>query len=237
MAEINYIFKRTEKKYILSMPQYNALLNSAAPYLQPDAFGESTVMSLYFDTPSRQLIRNSLEKPLYKEKLRLRSYGVPSDGTPVFLELKKKFKGTVYKRRIRLPLEQARIYAQQGILPEDSQIMREIDALQRFYGPLIPSVLISCRRTAYFCVQEPHLRLTFDMDIRYRENDLLLEHGPGGTVILPEETCLLEIKALGAMPLWLAEALNRLSIFPVSFSKYGTAYQHILKTKGFEPCA
>ncbi|MBR3764622.1 MAG: polyphosphate polymerase domain-containing protein [Clostridia bacterium] len=219
------IFRRVEKKYRLTPAQKDALLERISSRLTPDAHGCNTICSLYLDTPDHLLIRNSIVARVYKEKLRLRSYGIPSADTDVFLEIKKKYKGVVYKRREVLPLRQAMAYIRGGPAPVDSQIMRELDYAMHFYRQPQPAMLIAYEREAYFDQQLPSLRITFDTNVRYRDADLLLDHGHDGTLLLPPDAILMEIKTDGAMPVWLARALSECSILPSSFSKYGNAYQ------------
>lgn len=219
------IFRRVEKKYRLTPAQRAALLQEVSAHLTPDAHGRSTICSLYLDTPEHLIIRNSIEAKVYKEKLRLRSYGTPAPDDHVFLEIKKKYKGVVYKRRENLTLQEAMAYIGGGLKPVESQIMSEIDYAMRFYRQPQPAMLIAYEREAYFDRDLPSLRLTFDTNVRYRETDLHLDHGHHGTLLLPPETILMEIKTDGAMPLWLAQALSRCGILPTSFSKYGTAYR------------
>ena len=226
-----YNFKRIEKKYLLSETQYAALFRGVGAHLEPDAFGRSTVMSLYLDTPDHRLIRDSIEAADYKEKLRLRSYGTAAADSTVFLELKKKFGGVVYKRRAAMTLAEAERYLQQGEKPFESQIMSEIDWAMRLYGRPQPAMMIACEREAWFDEAHPDLRLTFDRNIRYRETDLRLSRSSAGVNLLPEQTVLLEIKTAGAMPLWLADALDAEGILPGRFSKYGTAYNKTLEKK------
>ncbi len=229
--EATYTFKRIEKKYLLSEAQYMALFQRTGTHLKPDAFGRSTVLSLYLDTPDHRIIRNSIEAADYKEKLRLRSYGtVKADGT-VFLELKKKFGGVVYKRRAAMTLKEAERYLRMGIKPFESQIMSEIDWAMRLYGRPAGAMMIACEREAWFDEAHPDLRLTFDRNIRYRETELRLDSGSAGIGLLPEDTVLLEIKTAGAMPLWLADALDAEKILPGRFSKYGSAYLRTLEEK------
>lgn len=220
-----YIFRRMEKKYLLSELQRTLLLREIGARLSPDAFGKSTVCSVYLDTPDHLLIRNSIDAHSYKEKLRLRSYGIPSPDTEVFLEIKKKFEGVVYKRRISLPLKDAERYFDSGTPPLTGQIMSEIDYAMRFYRHPKPKMLLACEREAWYAEDNPDLRLTFDAAIRYRETALSLARGSSGTLLLPSDTVLLEIKTAGAMPLWLSHALDRNGILPASFSKYGEAYK------------
>ena len=226
------IFKRVEKKYRLTPPQKEALLQRVASHLTPDAHGRSTICSLYLDTPDHLIIRNSIEAKTYKEKLRLRSYGTPSAQEHVFLEIKKKYKGVVYKRRESLQLREAMDYIAGGAKPKESQIMSEIDYAMRFYRQPQPAMMIAYERDAYFDKDIPTLRITFDMNVRYRDHDLDLSHGHHGTLILPEDVMIMEVKTDGAMPVWLAHALDECGILPISFSKYGTAYK---MTCGFPP--
>ena len=222
--ETTCIFKRIEKKYLFSETQYQALFERIGTHLRPDEYGRSTVTSLYLDTPDYRIIRNSIEAVDYKEKLRLRSYGAASENSKVFLELKKKYGGVVYKRRVAMTLAQAEHYLHVGARPFESQIMSEIDWAMRLYGGPKPRMMIACEREAWYDEEHPDLRLTFDRNIRYRETDLSLSRSSAGAALLPRRTVLLEIKTAGAMPLWLAEALDTEGILPDSISKYGAAY-------------
>ena len=223
--ETTYIFRRIEKKYLLTQEQYQALLAEISEVLIPDAYGKSTICSVYLDTPDFRLIRASIDAKTYKEKLRLRSYGVPTDESKVFLEIKKKFKGVVYKRRVSMTLAEATAYLAEGKKPFDSQIMRELDYALQFYGHPPPAAVIAYEREAYFVKDLPALRVTFDTGVRYRLTELSAKYGTHGKEILPPGRVLMEIKTDGAMPCWLASALDRCGIFPTSFSKYGTAYR------------
>lgn len=235
MAKDNFIFKRVEKKYLLTDTERAALLERISPMLVPDKYGHSTISSLYLDTPDFRIIRDSIEAKLwghaYKEKLRLRTYGTPTADSKTFLEIKKKYKGVVYKRRIALTLCEAMDYINGDAKPPDSQIMREIDHAMRFYSHPKPAVMISYERDAFFVRDLPALRITFDSAVRYRNADLDLTHGSYGKTLLDDSFSLLEIKTDGAMPLWLSHALDELKIYPVSFSKYGRAYIDIINEK------
>lgn len=227
-----YFFKRIEKKYVITPAARDKLLATLSSRLTPDPHGRSTVMSVYLDTADFRLIRQSLDAKVYKEKLRIRSYGIPPAGASVFFEIKKKYKGVVYKRRLTMSLAEALHYLQTGIAPCDTQIMREIDyAMQLYHNPQ-PVMLLAYERDAYFAENVPDLRITFDTGVRYRATELSLSSGDAGTVILPPDKVIMEIKTNGAMPLWLADTLDDLHIYPSRFSKYGTAYQHHLAQKG-----
>ena len=218
-------FERSEKKYLLTTAQYTALYEVLEKHMTADKYERYTVCNLYFDTEHNDLIRRSIEKPRYKEKLRLRSYGVVKDDDKVFLEIKKKFKGVVYKRRIVLPYSEAKAYLYDGIPPsETGQIFREIDYFIKFYKAS-PKLYLAYERTALCGVgEEKGLRVTFDRNIQSRTYDLDLAIPPSGEQLLAPDEYLMEIKAPGAVPLWLSDALTTLAIYPNSFSKYGKVY-------------
>lgn len=224
-----YTFERRELKYRITDAQRAALEAVFGARMVPDEYGESTICNIYYDTADYRLIRASLEKPAYKEKLRLRSYGVTEQGGEVFLELKKKYKGIVYKRRITLPEDAAgEFIAGRAPLGEHGQIGREIEYFTAFYAPLLPAVHLSYERSAWFSREDRDLRITFDKNIRFRQEDVSLTLPAGGRRILPEGESLMEIKAAAALPLWLVSELDTLGIYQSTFSKYGEAYKAIL---------
>lgn len=227
MKETQLSFQRYEKKYMMTAGQYEALWAELSPRLRPDEYFSSTVCSLYYDTDDYSLIRHSIQKPVYKEKLRLRSYGIPNDDSPVFVELKKKFKGIVYKRRIELEKAQAENWLDGGPAPDDSQISREIDWVLNRYE-LSPKIIICCDREAWVDKENSELRFTFDKNIRYREDQLDLSFGSQGRLLLEDGSVLMEIKMPETSPLWLAELLSRHKVFPAGFSKYGKSYEQKL---------
>lgn len=220
-------FERVEKKYLLTEKQWQQLKVLLEPYMEKDFYGLYTICNIYYDTVSYELIRNSLEKPVYKEKLRLRSYGVPKPDSEVFLEIKKKYRGIVYKRRIALPLYKIQEYFKTGIPSEGTynrQIFSEIDYFVQFYQPK-PVLFLAYDRVAYIGREDSEFRLTADKNIRSREEELSLTGGDHGTLLLTEDSVLLEVKVPYTLPLWLASAFSKLKIYPVSFSKYGAVYQ------------
>lgn len=224
------IFQRVEKKYLLTGKQYEKIFPYLQLHMKADDFAHSVVHNLYFDTPDYQLIRTSLEKPVYKEKLRIRSYGVPQGDSIVFVELKKKYQGIVYKRRIALDYGAAIAFLCYG-LPVDCkepQILREMQYFLRHYEPLQPAMVVSYRRDSFFCPDDQNLRITFDTDLSYRDYDLNLTQGIYGKPLFTEKMYLMELKCYGAMPLWLSHLLSSLEIYPYSFSKYGKAYENML---------
>jgi len=224
------VFERVETKYLLSSEQYRMLLGMLRSRTRPDRFPKSSIMSLYFDTPDRRMIRTSLEKPVYKEKLRLRSYGVPEAETTVFPELKKKYKGVVYKRRTDMTCAQAMAYLSgESPAPVRSAVTGEIDWVRRRWGELMPAMVLSYERTALVGIEDPGLRITFDSRILWRDEALSLTEGIWGEPLLSGGERLLELKLLHAMPLWLARMLGEIEAYPASFSKYGSAYLASLK--------
>ena len=225
MAKSESIFKRYELKYLLDRFQYEELMRRIKSHITPDEYGESTICSLYYDTPQKTLIRRSLEKPEYKEKLRLRSYGIPKDDTKVFVELKKKYDEVVYKRRVGMSHGDAIGYLEKGKMPVmRCQITDEIDYFLKFYKNIEPSMLLFYDRTAWVARDDEDIRITFDKNILYREEDLSLKKGVYGTRVIEKDQVLMELKVAGAIPMWLVKELNDLKIYKTSFSKYGTAY-------------
>lgn len=249
MENYQAVFKRKEIKYLLSREERDALLPILKAYMEPDAFAHSSISNLYYDTPDFRMVRRSLEKPMYKEKLRLRSYGTPKDTSTVFPEIKKKAMGIVYKRRISLPYQEAVSFLSgQQIASADTcdgttqqipstdmydgttqQILHELDWMLASYEDLAPRVFLSYERDSYKGIADPSLRLTLDQDILFRTDRLDLREGAFGEAILLPDQTLMEVKISNAAPLWLAQALSEIGIFPVSFSKYGRAHEQICR--------
>ena len=224
MQKITTVFKRYEEKYLLNREQTANLCRLREGKMHPDAFGKSTICNIYFDTDDYRIIRASIEKPVYKEKLRLRCYGVPKSEDTVFLELKKKYKGVVYKRRIEMSLDGAAEWMSgRPGTGCDSQIGREIEYFMQFYRPA-PKVFIGYEREAFYDNDDSNLRLTVDSGIRMRTNRLSPAFGCDGTPIIGNDERLVEVKTAGAIPLWLCRFFDENGIRPVSFSKYGTCY-------------
>lgn len=254
MATFTDVFERKEVKYCLNERQYRAILSALDGRMAPDVFGATRIVSRYLDTSERSLIERSMDKPLYKEKLRLRGYGSPRANDRVFVEIKKKYKGIVYKRRVGCSLAAACAYldgvpyeracgryplsdpvmAAESLAPRSVQIAREIDSFIERHRPLLPSMLISCVRTAYAKSADDvavlaasdtpdDLRITFDERISYQ--DLFAARGSAARALLPAGDVVMEIKSAGPFPLWLVRALDACEARPSSFSKYGAAYR------------
>lgn len=223
-------FKRYELKYLLTKEQKNTVLGKMGKYMEGDAYGRSTICNIYFDTPDYLLIRRSLERPVYKEKLRVRSYGVAAADSTVFIELKKKYQSVVYKRRVSVTQREAMDYLCRGAaLPESNQITEEIAYTLGLYAGLRPAVSLSYDREAFFGKEDRELRITFDENILWRDEDISLCSEIYGKPIMPKGCALMEIKLADAMPLWLAGLLSENGIYKTSFSKYGNAYMDMLK--------
>ena len=226
------VMKRYELKYQLDGAQTEYLRERLRGRMEIDQYGKTSIASLYYDTPTYQLIRLSVEKPLFKEKIRLRSYGLATEGSPVFLELKRKAYGIVYKRRVQTTIPLVRkFFSGEGDICSGGQINSEITAFRDHYKTLVPACLIIYDRTAYF---EPggDLRLTIDEAPRYRTDGLTLTQSMDGVPFLDEGWTILEIKVQEAMPLWLSEILSAGRIYKGSFSKYGEAYrQQLIKVQ------
>ena len=224
MEAINTM-KRYEVKYVLTNEQLNFLEEALKGHMEVDQYGLTSIASIYYDTPDCRLIRDSMEKPFYKEKMRLRSYGLSKPGSTVYLELKKKNGGIVYKRRVGTTEETVNKFLDyQGTITEDGQIAKEITYFRDYYNKLVPMFLIIYDRVAYY-QPDGDLRLTIDRNPRYRTDNLNLTTSMDGTSILPKGGAILEIKVQQAMPLWLTSILSKGNIYKSSFSKVGEAHK------------
>ena len=229
--ESGSVFERYENKYLLDPRQYQRLPELLGEHMEQDQYGLHTICTLYYDTDDYAIIRRCLEKPKFRQKLRLRSYGVPAPNSVVYLELKKKMNGITYKRRVPLHLSETRDYFLNGRQPAgEGQIFREIDWYVN-QMPLRAKVLVCYERIALFGLEDPNLRVTIDANIRWREDHLSLDKGDHGRLLFQPPAYLMEIKTLHALPVWLARGLSKEKIYPVSFSKYGTVYQEYLEAK------
>ena len=227
------IFKRYELKFRLRRSQYQALLPLLRLHMKEDEHGRSAIQSLYFDTPSFLLARRSLEHPRYKEKLRLRSYGLAKPDSTVFIELKKKYAGVTYKRRAELTWAEAHRWLYRGEEVLDTQISREIDYCLSHYEDLRPRVMLTYRREAWYGKEDHEFRVTFDEDIRWRTQRLNLASDLSGSPLIGEDEVLMEVKVANAIPQWLVRFLSANHIYKTSFSKYGSAYRCLMEENYF----
>lgn len=233
------VFNRYENKYLLDDTAYHNLYHELLKYMELDDYNKQhefySISNLYFDTEHDTLIRNSLAKPKYKEKLRLRAYGVPDEEAKVYLEIKKKVFGLVNKRRTALRLNEAYEFVRTGVEPEyqdymNKQVLHEITYFLQQYD-LEPKVYLAYDRKALFCKNNRDLRITFDTNIRSRRYDLKLEQGDYGEPLVMDGRWLMEVKAEKTVPVWLAKMLSEHRMFRTSFSKYGNEYKKMIKNR------
>ncbi len=256
------VFKRYELKYIITADQKERILNAIQHYMEADKFGRSTVRNIYYDTDDFVLARHSIAKPDFKEKLRVRSYSKADADSTVFVELKRKFDGIVYKRRVGLPETDAMKWMAGSRSPSilgqanaSPQVASEIEYFKGLYSGLKPVLYLSYDREAYRMKSGASIadggtefRITFDNDILCREGDLSLRSDAYGTALLEDGKFLMELKCPGAIPLWMTRILSAEHMYKTSFSKYGTAYcsfmdetpadrSHEIATAGYETYA
>lgn len=220
MVSIQTIFKRVEKKYILNEVQYLNLLNILKCYVIEDNYSNYVVKNIYYDNENFDLINRSLEKPVFKEKLRLRSY----DGKKVFFELKKKFKKEVFKRRIILEKEDFENNNFTGV--KNKQILKEIEYFKNKHD-LVKKMVINYERKAFKGIEDSEVRITFDHSLKYRTTNLNFDYEKD-LIEINKDKYIMEIKVNGAMPLWLVDILTKNKIYPHTFSKYGNCYKNYL---------
>lgn len=233
------VFSRKEEKYIVTKDMYEKIVKDSGDRIIADEYSKNNsfyqICNIYYDTPDNNLIRTSLQKPKYKEKIRLRSYGIPSKDTKVFLEIKKKFKGCVYKRRTTLKLNEAYEFAATGNIGEikeymNPQIMQELSYAIKTYK-IQPKVYLAYERRAFFGAENSEFRLTFDKNIISRRDDTRLEYGVFGERVIDENEMVMEVKYGNRMPLWFIKILRKYNLEKTSFSKYGTEYTNFIKNE------
>ena len=223
------IFNRVEQKYVLTKNQYNDLFSEIKDYLEKDQYYRSKICNLYFDNDNNDFIINSLEKPIFKSKIRLRSYGVPYLNDIVYLELKGKYEGIVYKRRLDIKLKDFYNYINKDIIKDNNQVMKEIDYVIKQFN-LKPKLFIGYDRLSYFDKNNINFRITFDFNLRSREDELKLELGDNGN-LYNKDLVIMEVKSLQSIPLWFTKILSKKKIYPNSFSKYGEIYMKMNERK------
>jgi len=232
MENVIAVMQRYEIKYLLNKKQVEFLVEKLRDYMEVDKYGMTSIASLYYDTPNHRLIRESLDGNNFKEKIRLRSYGLNNPGKPVYLELKRKADGIVYKRRVETSVDDVKKFINyENDNLSDGQIAKEIRYFRNYYESLIPSCLIIYDRVAYF-QRNGDLRLTIDFNPRYRLDNLNLSTSMDGIPLLNDGDAILEIKVQESIPLWLTSILDEGRIYKGSFSKYGEAYKRAIIGKG-----
>lgn len=227
---ITTIINRTEQKYLLSDIQYEKLLDKIKTKLTEDKYFSETIYNIYFDNDNYEMINHCLNKPIYKEKIRLRSYNKPTNQTQVFLKIKKKLKTQSNKRRIIASYQEMMQYINKGILPNSYlQITKEIDYYFKHYQ-LKPKIKILYDRLAYYLTEDKEFRITFDRNIRYSINNLNLQDEKTDRILL-KKGCIMEVKTLTGLPLWLNKELLELKIYPISYSKVGKIYEQLKESE------
>lgn len=228
MKEGISFIQRKEIKYRLTKEQLDYFLNAIKEYVKEDEYGLTSIASIYFDTPNYTLINRSLDKPLYKEKIRLRSYGLASKNSPTYLEVKRKVNGVVYKRRIKLTEEEANYMINNKVSDRNDQVSKELLNLVNKYQNLKPCYLIIYDRLSFY-QEGSDIRITIDKNPRYRVDDINLHTSMEGKSLINKEEAILEIKVQNALPLWLTAILTKGHIYESSFSKVGEAHKAEMK--------
>ena len=223
------VFKRYEMKYMMTTQQKRKVLEAMFPYMKLDNYGHTTIRNVYFDTDNYRLVRRSIEKPVYKEKLRIRSYDQAKPQDKVFIELKKKYDDVVYKRReVLTQIETLEWLVRRTPFPKATQIGNEIDYFFKFYQTLKPKVFLPYEREAFYSLDGSDFRVTFDENILARQEEFSLSRDVWGERLIGEDQVLMEIKTSGGIPLWMTKVLTQERIYKTSFSKYGTAYEKMI---------
>ena len=234
-------FKRHEMKFLLNEEQFNLISEKIQPFMTADSYGIDTILNIYLDNENNDVVRTSLGKPAYKEKLRLRGYGTVSDNSEAFLEIKKKFRGIVYKRRLELPYKQLHEYITNGVPPQISEQNRQVfEEIDYFIGrlELSPAIVLCYDRQAFFGNDDREFRLTFDGNIRNRRTDLDLRKGDFGELLSNQPFRVMEVKSAGGVPMWLVKILSENKIYNGHFSKYGNVFQNeILQNRSLKQCS
>lgn len=225
-------FKRREMKFLLNEEQYERVVEAISEFMTEDEFGLHTIQNIYLDNRNNDLIRSSLGKPIFKEKVRLRSYGNKAeDNSEAFLEIKKKYRGITYKRRLEGEYKELFDYITLGAPPKErGQVFEEVDYLIKRMG-LKPKIVICYDRRAFYGKTDREFRLTLDGNIRYRHDNIDLRAGDGGEYLMTQPFRVMEVKSVGAIPMDLVKILSGLKIYHGSFSKYGSIFSGEIRRK------
>ncbi len=234
-------FKRKERKFILSRKQMENIIPIILQYMNYDKYCENgkwyLIRNIYLDTDDNHLIRLSTMKPYYKEKMRIRKYGYYGDGKDAyFLEIKKKVSDIVTKRRIKLSKEELDLFLEKNIIPIkntyiENQVLKEFNYFLS-YRKVHKALFLSYERLAFTGKEDKSLRLTFDMNLLARRNNLNIDiYDENMEKIIDSDQIVMEIKASNAMPLWIVNMLSENCIYRRSFSKYGNQYKKEMQRK------
>ncbi|MFD1850905.1 polyphosphate polymerase domain-containing protein [Oceanobacillus bengalensis] len=234
------IFRRREQKYLITTDQYSELVYQLLPYMRPDKFGVDgmyTVTSLYFESSDYKIYFETKNKLRYRQKLRLRIYNDTDINSTAFFEVKQKHKDVVNKRRMLLPLKEAYRYLERlencsldSYETSNLQVLREIDYFRSLYR-LEPAMVVSYDRHALHCIYDPDLRITFDHNLRCRNDDLQVEKGPHGINFIDKNLIVLEVKVNDSVPLWLTRILQQINCKQRSASKFCTSLELLKQNK------
>lgn len=235
------VFDRIEKKYLITKDDKAQLLKTIKQHMKQDDYYQSEVYNLYFDTDNFDLIIQSIDQPIFKHKLRARSY---KGYDRVFLEIKTKIRGQDlnpgYKRRVMITHDDfdqlvkgkktiQELAAKTEETPADRQIAKEVDHLITHFD-LKPKIMTMYNRESY--KGEDGLRITFDENLKYRDKNLNLKQPKRGKIYFKDKrNIIMEIKAHGVLPLWLVKILSANKLYPQQFSKVGKSYEKIRKER------
>ncbi len=230
------VFKRIEKKYVINSFQHDELISRFNEYMRKDYYsrdGAYTIYNIYFDNDSNTMIHKSNMKPVFKEKIRIRTYDITDSEHCSFLEIKRKISKTVSKRRIAAPYGELEKFIYNNEVPssltkKEKQIAQELSYSINQYNSY-PKVFLSYKREAFYDKENDDFRVTFDKDIIYRYDNVNFSSGNYGKNILNQDSYIMEIKFENALPLWITRLLSELKIYPTSYSKYGEIYKNEIR--------
>lgn len=234
---MSLVFNRFEKKYVLSIDVYHEILDKLLLKMNLDKNNVDEFMkvqSIYFDTDNNDYIRNSISKPYYKEKIRIRGYNFIDSDSELFLEVKRKIDGKVNKRRTNIKLSDIDNLIENNTIEYNNeymnkQVLNEINyILNRDH--LLPKLFVSYERCA-LVDNHSDLRITFDKNITGSSNKISFNIKTDQQ-LLNSKLMIMEVKTCYGMPRWLLEIIENNDIKKASFSKYGTSYKNeLLKRK------
>jgi len=227
-------FKRYEKKYMITKEKLDEIMPTLLEHMELDPFciggNEYRIYSIYYDTDNHDVIRQNSSKPVYKEKMRIRSYYDRKDpDDKVFMEIKIKSEGVGNKRRIEIKIKEIEPFVNDGVLPEtkdylSTQVAKELQYFLKM-NKVHPALYVQYDRLALFGKEDKNFRMTFDRNLRTRRSHFVLGESEADEFLLPDNTYIMEIKILGAMPLWLSKLLSEYELYSHGFSKYGARFK------------
>ncbi|MBR6392641.1 MAG: polyphosphate polymerase domain-containing protein [Eubacterium sp.] len=233
-------FKRYEKKYLITKEQLDSIMPLLLEHMELDEYcvggKEYRIYSIYYDTVNHDVIRANSQGLTYKEKMRIRSYYAnngPDD--KVFMELKKKSEKVGNKRRIKIKLKDIEPFVNDGVMPETEGYLQNQVAKELAYflskNKVRPALYVQYDRLAMFGREDKNFRMTFDRNVRVRRENFVFGESDKDELLLPDGFYIMEIKILGAIPLWLTSILSENKLFSRGFSKYGVKYKRDSEAK------